>query len=517
MRRQRVMFAVIGAACALSLAACGSSASNGASSSASKSLGGTLTVGVSSLTASDGNPFGETYAGLAVEIWPAIFDALTTIGPNYQAAPALATSWKLVNPTTWQFDLRHGVTFQDGEPFNASAAAATFNYLTSKAGQATGIGGSYPQLGSATVVNQYTVDINTKTPDPILPKEIDQVNIVAPKAWSRLGPSGFATHPVGTGPYKVTSWGPTSVTLTRYAGSWRSSHYQKLTFEAIPDETSRYDALLSGQIQVDYDLTLSQIATAQSQQDLHLITSEGATVFALQFLDKKGSPLLNPKVGVALNEAINRPEIIQDLFHNVATAAYQGGSPGVAGYDASLPPIKYDLAAAKKLLAQAGYPNGFSFEADVSTGQIPGDTEAVEAVQAQLAQIGVHMTAIQDTFTQWIDAFLSDGFPGQATSIGFSSTPQYDAALPLSRSSCLEKPAVLWCVPDQAALISKILTNMNPSSRDQEFDQLAEMQRTDPPALFIFNRVNATAVSKSVSAAYTPIGSLNFNTVAPGS
>lgn len=522
LRRPFSKFAAIGALCALAVGACGSSASSaqqpaGSRTSAEAASGGTLTIGISSLPASDGNPFGETYAGLAVEIWPSIFDALTTIGKSYQAAPALATSWKLVSPDTWRFYLRKGVKFQDGEAFNASAVAATFNYLTSKAGQASGIGGSYPQLKSATVINQSTVDINTKTPDPILPKELDQVNIVAPQAWQRLGAKGFATHPVGTGPYKVTSWGPTEVTLTRYTGSWRKANYKELRFVAIPDNTARYQALVSGQIQVDYDLTLEQLQTAQSSGNLYLIKGSGATVFSIQYLDKKGSPLLNSKVRVALNEAVNRPEIIKDIFHNVATAAYQGGSPGIAGYDPKLPPIKYNPTDAKKLLAEAGYPHGFSFQADVSVGVIPGDTESVEAAQAQLAQIGVHMTVIQDTFTQWVNDFLTAGFPGEATSIGFSSTPQFDAALPLSRSSCLEKPAVLWCVPSQATVISKILSNQNPVSRTQEFDQLAEMQRTNPPALWLFNRVNATGVARSVKAAYTPIGSLNFDTVAPSS
>lgn len=497
------------------LTACGSSSSTPSSSAGKTTLGGTLSVGLGSLPVSEGNPFGATYAGPAVETWGAIFDALTDTSPK-GATPALATSWKLVNPTTWQFTLRQGVKFSDGESFNASAAAYTFNYISSAAGAKTAIGGSFPQIAGAKVVSPYVVDILTKAPDPILPKEIVQVNIVAPNAWKRLGASGYALHPVGTGPYEVTSWGPTSVSLTRFAGSWRPGHYSKLNIIETPDPVSRYQALESGQIQIDYDLSQQQITQTKTSGSLTLLTEAAGKEYAIQFLDTPGSPLLNATVRQALSMAIDRGADVTAVLGSLTQPAYQGASPNDAGYDASLGPIAYDQAKAKTMLAQAGYPNGFSFNVAVAEPSVAGADSISQLAAADLAKIGVKMNLVSTPYATWLEDFLSAHFPGdQATSIAYSDAPDFDAALALDRGSCLELPAVLWCQQDQATVLKQINTTTNLTARNQLFDQVAQMERTNPPALFLFNMVNTTAVSSSVHAAYLPIGTINFSAVAP--
>lgn len=519
-----------GAALALVLAACGGTSSKATggsntgtqpnsgtsgSGASSNALGGTLGVGLGSLPTSQGNPFGATYAGPAVETWAAIFDALTNTSPS-GATPALATSWKLVNPTTWEFDLRQGVTFSDGEAFNADAAAFTFNYLASPAGAKTAMGGSFQQLAGAKAVSPYVLDITTKAPDPILPREIVQVNIVAPNAWQKLGPTGFAAHPVGTGPYQVTSWGPTSVSLTRFAGSWRPGHYRNLTITEIPNATSRYQALQSGQVQVDYDILRQEITQTKSATNLKLLAEQAGKVFAIQYINTSGSPLLNQDVRQALNLAIDRKAMVSAVLGSLTQPAYQGASPGDSGYDSSLGPISYDQAQAKSLLAKGGYPNGFSFSVAVAEPSVAGANSMLQLVAADLAKIGVHMTLVSVPYASWLTDFLSGHFQGElATTIAYSDAPSFDAGLALDRGSCLEKPAVLWCQQDQAAVLSQINSTTDLSARNQLFDQVAQMERTNPPALFLYNMVDATAVSSSVSATYLPIGTIDFSAAKP--
>jgi peptide/nickel transport system substrate-binding protein len=512
--RRAVIAAASTALAAAALTACGSSPSTPGSSGTAK-LGGTLSIGLGSLPVSEGNPFGATYAGPAVETWAAMFDALTDTSPQ-GATPALATSWKLVSPTTWQFTLRKGVKFSDGETFNASAAAFTFNYISSAAGAKTAIGGSFPQIAGAKVVSPYVVDILTKAPDPILPREIVQVNIVAPNAWQRLGASGYALHPVGTGPYQVTSWGPTSVSLTRFAGSWRPGHYAKLNIIETPDVVSRYQALQSGQIQVDYDISQQQITQTKSASNLTLLTEAAGKEYAIQYLDTPGSPLLNADVRQAISLAVNRSADVSAVLGSLTQPAYQGASPGDSGYDSSLPAIAYDPAKAKTLLAQAGYPHGFSFSVAVAEPSVAGSDSISQLAAADLARIGVKMTLISVPYATWLDDFLSGHFNGeQATSIAYSDAPDFDAALALDRGSCLELPAVLWCQQDQATVLKQINSTTDLTTRDQLFDQVAQMERTNPPALFLFNMINTTAVSSSVHASYLPIGAINFSAVAP--
>jgi peptide/nickel transport system substrate-binding protein len=500
---------------AATVAACGSSASTPSSSGGSAKLGGTLSIGLGSLPVSEGNPFGATYAGPAVETWAAMFDALTNTTPQ-GATPGLATSWKLVNPTTWQFTLRQGVKFSDGEAFNASAAAFTFNYISSAAGAKTAIGGSFAQIAGATVVSPYVVDIMTKAPDPILPREIVQVNIVAPNAWKRLGPSGYALHPVGTGPYEVTSWGPTSVSLTRFAGSWRPGHYAKLNIIETPDPVSRYQALQSGQLQVDYDISQQQITQTKSASNLTLLTEPAGKEYAIQFLNIPGSPLANADVRQAISMAVNRTADVTAVLGTLTQPAYQGATPGDSGYDSSLGAIAYDPTKAKALLAQGGYPNGLSFSVAVAEPSVAGADSISQLAAADLARIGVKMTLISVPYATWLEDFLSGHFKGeQATTIAYSDAPDFDAALALDRGSCLELPAVLWCQQDQAAVLKQINSTTDLATRDQLFDQVAQMERANPPALFLFNMVNTTAASSSVHVSYLPIGAINFSAAAP--
>lgn len=483
----------------------------------SGALGDSITVGLGSLPTSQGNPFGATYAGPAAQTWSAIFDALTNVTPSKGATPALATSWTQTNPTTWEFTLRQGVTFSDGEPFNAAAVASTVDYLTSPAGAATAIGGSFQQLAGATAVNDSTVDITTKVADPILPRELVQMNIVAPQAWQQEGPAGFALKPVGTGPYEVTSWGPTSVSLTRFANSWRPGHYKDLTITQIPDQTSRYQALQSGQLQVDYDLSLEQLTSISSQRNLKLTTTPSGKVLALQFVQKPGSPIMKAGVRLAMTEAINRKQIVSGLFGKLTTTANQGSSPGTTGFNPKLKSIPYNPKAARKLLAKAGYPHGFSIEADVTVGSLPGDSETFQAVAANLKAIGIAANFVSLPYATWLSDFLSGKFPGEMTSIAYSGAPAFDALLPLQRGSCLQKPVAMWCVQSQASLLSQAANENNVKQRTALLQQVQASERTNPPALFILNIVNSVASSTSVKVGYEPIGTLNFATLAPAS
>lgn len=518
--RRTSMSALAAVAAAVVLGACGSSTSNGASAGSSTagaqpSVGDAVTVGLGTLPTSQGNPYGATYAGPAGETWAAIFDGLTTVDAKSGPQPALATSWTQTAPDTWRFTLRKGVTFSDGEPFNAAAVAATVTWISTSPGSESAIGGTFTMLSGATAVDDYTVDIKTKTPDPILPRELVQLNIVAPDAWKTEGPDGFATKPVGTGPYQVTSWGPSSVQLTRFTKSWRPAHYKNLTIEQIPDQTSRFQALESDQIQVDYDLSLEQLTSAASKPDITLATESSGKVLALQFISKPGSPLTNPKVRLAMTEAIDRQKLVKALFGELTQPANQGAAPGTNGYNDHLGQIPYDPAGAKKLLAEAGYAKGFSLEADVTAGSVPGDTETFQTVAAGLGAIGVNVKFVTLPYATWLKDFLAAKFPGDMTSIAYSGAPAFDALLPLSRSSCLQKPSALWCVQSQADLLTKAAGENDPAARTALLQQVQAAEAQDPPALFLFNMLNSIASSKSVSVAQTSIGAIDFAGLAP--
>jgi peptide/nickel transport system substrate-binding protein len=511
--RTRVAFAAVAVLAAVVLvAACGSSSPNPKSASSSQAT--KVSIATDTFPAAEGNPFASGYAGQGVWVLPAIFNTLTQ-GSASGIKPELALSWAMLNPTTWQFQLRKGVKFSDGETFDASTAAFTFNYLASSAGKQTVDGSNTPTLKAATAVGSYTLDISTTVPTLDLPGLIDQDDIVAPAAWTRLGASNFALHPVGTGPYKVTQWTANEIYFQGFSGSWQPPKYKTMDIILIPSEPSGFAALQSGEVQVLYDPSLTDLISAEHSSSLYATKYVTPNTFALQFLTSAGSPIMNANVRVALNYAVDRTAIVQ-LLGGVTSAASQGIGTGVPGNDASLSDIPYDPSKAKSLLAAAGYPNGFSLTAAEVEQPVLGSTEVLTLLQSQLAKVGVHLTYQSLPFASWLDDFLAGKYPGaQLTTISYSSTPQFDGYLPLSRGSCLEIPSPLWCTQPQGDLLSAANGTTSASVRTADLEKVEASERQDPPAIWLYHLVSAAIASSAVKASMTQIGSIDFATLGP--
>jgi peptide/nickel transport system substrate-binding protein len=511
--RGRLAFAGVAVlAAGVLLAACGSSGPSSSSSGSSQAT--KVSIATDTFPAAEGNPFASGYAGQGVWVLPAIFNTLTD-GTSSGIKPELALSWTMLNPTTWQFQLRKGVKFSDGETFDASTAAFTFNYLTSSAGKQTVDGSNTPTLKSAAAVGPYTLQISTTVPTLDLPGLIDQDDIVAPAAWTRLGASNFALHPVGTGPYKVTQWSANEIYFQGFSGAWQPPQYKTMDIILIPNEPSGFAALQSGEVQVLYDPSLTDMITAEHSSSLYVTKYVTPNTFGLQFLTSPGSPIMNANVRVALNYAVDRPAIVQ-LLGGVTSAASQGIGTGVPGNDPSLSDIPYDPSKAQSLLAAAGYANGFSLTAAVVSQPVLGSQETLTLLQSELAKVGVHLTYQSLPFAQWLDDFLAGKFPGaQLTTISYSSTPQFDGYLPLSRGSCIEVPSPLWCTQPQGDLLSAANGTTSASVRAADLVKVEADERQDPPAIWLYHLVSAAIASSQVKASMTQIGSIDFATLGP--
>lgn len=493
--------------CALMLTACGNS---GPSTSGTRT--GTLSIAADALPPAEGNPFQSGYAGQGVWLLPAIFNTLTS-GTDSGIKPELATSWSNPAPDTWIFKIRRGVKFSDGEALNASTAAFTFNYLASPAGKQTVDGSNTPTLQSATATGPYTLQITTSAPTLDLPGLLDQDDIVAPNAWRKLGPKGFGLHPVGTGPYEVTSWGPDEVRLKAVPGAWQPGKVKNLDFIEVPNEAAGFSALQAGEVQVLYGPSLSEVQEAKKNASLQVLDIVTPNVFTWQFLTSPGSPIMNQQVRVAMNEAVDRRAIDQ-LLDKTATAANQGVGPGVPGHDSSLGPIVYDPAGARRLLTQAGFAKGFSITlAETSTGTL-GSAEVFSLVKSELASIGINVSFEALPFPQWLQDFLAGKFPGaQMTNVLYASTPQMDGELPLARGSCVEEPTPLWCTQPQGQLLKAASAATTEQTRTAILTRVAQSERANPPAIWLYRLPDIAIASKSVNAKMTIIDSLDFATL----
>lgn len=471
-------------------------AGSGAAGAASNQSGKTLHVEVAGLPNFGGDPF-QAVAAPRWEITGAVFDALTTVNSK-GAQPWLATSWQQVNPTTWNFTLRKGVKFSNGEPLNAQSVVTAVNALASPT-EASSIANLYLSgLAGATVVSNDVVQLTTKTPDGILPEQVSVLVPVPTQYWNQVGQAGFKQAPIGTGPYKVESLSSTQWVLKANPTTWqKKAKIGTIIFTALSDFSARGNAISSGQAQVDLEGTVSQIPTFKSQGLVsHIIKNTG--VLVLQFINKgPASPIDNPQVRQALNYAINRPQIMRVLYNNATAPASQGVTPGMIGYDPSVKPYAYNPTKAKQLLSAAGYPNGFNFTAIVTIGAFPDDQQLFEAVQANLQAIGVNMTLDTVDENQAVTYLLSGNYPGQVFSTAYQSAPELDATKSYSTYSCL-RPTGVYCDPSAANDLTAALTEPPSPARTSALKALAQEETSNPAAMWLINNFYITATAKSV-------------------
>jgi peptide/nickel transport system substrate-binding protein len=454
----------------------------------------TLRVGMNGFPASLGNPYrGNGRPGTL--IWYALFDGLTQLDERGELAPALALSWELVSPTQWRFELRQGVRFADGAQFDAHAAAAMMHWLGSKAGRSTVIGNELRGVTGARAVGDFVLEIETRDPDPILPKRMVGALMVEPRAWNRLGPDGFALQPIGTGPYVLQSWDQRTrrvhATVNRYA--WRkSAHFTRLEFVELPESAARTQALLSQ----DVDISLVEIEELDrlEARGYHVIAAPAMSVMSLGFVTERAtpSPLQDVRVRQALNLAVDRETIARTLLRGYGRGAGQPAASMSFGHDPALSPYPYDPQRARALLVEAGYPNGFAFDADVLINSFPADTLIYQSMAHYLRQVGVEVTLRVITFPQYLRNLQRNSFNGDAFGASWNSAPYNDATRPMESFSC-NRPRPFFCDRALASELKAVSTILGEDARLEAMRKLARSYRDAAPALFLVEQVDLYA------------------------
>jgi peptide/nickel transport system substrate-binding protein len=322
-----------------------------------------------------------------------IFDPLIYRGPDLKIDPSkgLATSWKYLNPTTLQLKLRKGVTFQDGEPFNADAVKFTFDRLASPFGQKGAQYFQYKNIKEVTVVDPYTVNIINKVPNPVTITELAGYGamIVPPAYIKKHGNAYFATHPIGTGAYMVTKYTPNAeVDLARYDKYWGGpAKMAKVIYDFIPTDATRLADLQTGRIDIMQKVATGQVSVVKGDSNLKLLPVGSPTVYGV-FINSSKAPLNNVLVRQAINYAIDTSTIVKDILdgYGVPVATWQ--SAASFGNDPSLKPYPYDPTKAKALLAQAHFDGSKAINFTIDGTDTVFKQEA-EVMVAELQQVGI--------------------------------------------------------------------------------------------------------------------------------
>lgn len=337
-------------------------------------------------------------------VWAHVYDTLVEQDRQLRPSPGLAQSWRLVSPTAWEFKLRPNVKFHNG----ALMTAEDVRYSIQRAMQLPGprtFRSYLRDVDGVTVSAPLTILVKTKRVSPTLPENLGLIAILPKSLGEGVSEESFASgkSAIGSGPYKFGSWlHGQKLELSKNPDYWGARQpWDHVTLQFIPREPARAAALLSGSVDVINDVTVNMEGALKSY-DLVSVTSYMLNYLALdQFRDRSPfvkaadgtplakNPLKEPKVRQAMMTAINRDGIIRFLMKGDATAAEQLVPKGFFGYEAGFKLPAYDLAKAKALLAEGGYPGGFQLTVHCTNNRYVNDSKLCEAVAQVFSQIGI--------------------------------------------------------------------------------------------------------------------------------
>lgn len=398
MKKYRKMMALLLAA-SMALSACGGSAPAASSGSASASApaastssaaeekvpADTLRVVLNS-EPSNIDPHNNTrLTSWAVQ--EEIFDKLVTKDEKGKILPDVATKWEQVDGTTWRFYLRDDVTFHDGSKLTAEDVA----FSLKRACQASGSQTFFNSFDAEKIkaVDTYTVDVVTKQPFAAVLNYLAAARgaILCKAAVESMGDEAYGRAPVGSGPFKVSSWTTgDSIVLTRNEEYWgEKPAYSTLQFRFVTEASNRAIELETGGADIVYSVVANDAERLKSNNNVQIISGP-AYQFVYVSFNMSDSTLSNQKLRQALVTAIDIPALVDAVYGTSAQVADSYMSPSVAGH-ATMPAKTYDPEKAKALLAEAGYPNGL--ELTIKLAEDSNFATMAEIVQAMWAEIGV--------------------------------------------------------------------------------------------------------------------------------
>ncbi|HEX5320521.1 MAG TPA: ABC transporter substrate-binding protein [Stellaceae bacterium] len=363
------------------------------------------------------------------------YEPLVRRDRKMQLEPGLATEWKQTDPTTWRFKLRQGVKFHDGSPFTADDVVFSFDRATHPG---SNVASPLATVKEVKKIDDFTVDFITDGPDPIMPFNLPTIAMMS-KKWCEehntaraadltKHEESYATfHENGTGPFILVDRQPDVKTTLKKNPDWwglkagESIDFDDTVFNRIENASTRVAALLSGELDMLYTVPPQDIDRIEKTAGMKIWkTPELRTIFLgfdqkrdelLESNVKGKNPFKDKRVRQAFYQAIDEDAIAAKVMRSYAHPTALMVGPGVNGYDPALDKrFPYDPAAAKKLLAEAGYPSGFEVGFDCPTDRYVNDEAICQAVVAMLAKIGVKVNLLAQTRAKYFGKILGPGY-----------------------------------------------------------------------------------------------------------
>ncbi|MFN8535478.1 MAG: ABC transporter substrate-binding protein [Dehalococcoidia bacterium] len=445
--------------------------------------------------------------GLAADIVPrdtaiawyqywAMYDSLTRLGKDYQVQPSIAERWELApDGRAWTFTIRRGVVWPDGSPVTAQDVKFTIDSLIERN---TSLRSRIPAVTGATLLDDYRVQLPTRQVDMSVPNNGAVLWVFQKSLLERIGWDAFSAKPSGSGPYELVEY--RSADIMRYKKkttphAFRNPVAEEIVIRSIPEPSQLMAGLRTGELDLvpQANFALEQVEQLKSggfEVVAPLATSTYLVMMYGGYIARQ-TPLADRRVRQAINYAIDRASIARQFYKEYAKPSGQQAVPGSLYFDPDAPPWPYDVAKAKQLLAEAGYPNGFKLQVGIVFTPSRAPADVMLAVKQYLQDVGIDTPVNQTEVGIWTDhAFGRNNLPQpdflatfSVESDGFYTN--WRAVAGCDRGGSIDRA---WtCNADWDRTFDAALTEPDPQKRSQTLRQANRIFREDAPVVFLLN------------------------------
>ncbi|MCM3472655.1 ABC transporter substrate-binding protein [Brevibacillus borstelensis] len=420
-----------------------------------------------------------------------IFDSLLFLSRDLKIEPGLAESYEQKDDTTWIFKLRQGVTFHNGEEFNADAVKFSLERVLNEK-QKSPQRGNISAISAVNVLDPYTVEIKTKDPYNLLPHRLFYLSIVPPKYVQEVGDQEFAQKPVGTGPYKFAEWVKgDKIVLEANENYFKGAPtIKKVSFRVIPEVATQIAELQSGGVDIIRMVPPDMLAQLEGNPQLAVTSTPLLRVYYMAF-DTKKKPFDDARVRQAMNYAVDIDTIVKKVLADKAVRTPAGVNPNHFGFDESIKPYPYDPEKAKSLLKEAGYENGFETEIHYFT---PGIGQQItDAVISDLSKVGIKAKAkFYPESSSFVEKQRAGDLPFRLGHWGSYSVYDADAILqPMFDSKGVY--GKYFNTPQLDALINEARSSVDQDKRKALYSQAQQLIYKEAPWIFLFSPMDNQA------------------------
>ena len=473
-----------------------------------------------------------------IQIATQVFERLTDQDENQKVVPKLAESWRAVDDKTWEFKLRKGVKFSDGGDFTARDVIFSYCRIPKVENSPSSFIAAMRMVETLTALDPYTILMTTATPFPLMPNTVSSVAIVsaanagapADLKFEKTGCTGFSEWPkteefnklkfAGTGPYKYVQYTPGDrIVLEANGTHWgKKPIWKKVIERPITNSASRVAALLAGDVDFIENPPIQDLPRIKSNPNFVVAEGLSNRVIYLHFnyladvppevigTDGK-NPFRDPRVREALSLAIDREGIVARIMGGEAKAAAEFLPNPLAGTNPGIQPQKPDPVRAKKLLAEAGYPNGFGLTIGTPNDRYVNDSQVTQAVAQMFNRIGVKAQVDAMTATTFFNRRTKREFgmwlSGWSADTGEISSPlRVLAATPDPKLGYGTTNPGGYSNKDVDAVLTKALTTVDDAARNKMLAQASTMVMKDYGVLPLHFEVTVWAFKKGLT--YVP-------------